>query len=178
MSLVFWYRQSCCLAGEQVKIVEQQAGFLCQRWLIPRRRVQWVGFAFQYELEQRIPGECVALKVQTTVVFLLQNQVVLKSRAAAQIDELSRRKRDQQCTIPIQFALFINRNRRSSKVCLRFQKEVLDFCWNFNRFIFKIETWSGIRSKIVCIKRFPEELDIGEWNSKGFAQNKKIFCRV
>jgi len=132
MSLVFWYRQSCCLAGEQVKIVEQQAGFLCQRWLIPRRRVQWVGFAFQYELEQRIPGECVALKVQTTVVFLLQNQVVLKSRAAAQIDELSRRKRDQQCTIPIQFALFINRKTGGVPKCVcDFRRKSLIFAGIF-----------------------------------------------
>ena len=29
--VVYWYRQSFCLAGEQVKIVEQQAGCLCRR---------------------------------------------------------------------------------------------------------------------------------------------------
>ena len=143
MSLVFWYRQSCCLAGEQVKIVKQQAGCLCQRWLIPRRRVQRVGFAFQYEL---------------------------KSGTAAQSDELSRRKRDQQCTCPIQFALFINVNSRSSKVCLRFHEEVLAFCWNIssqcriNRFIFKIETCSGIKSEVLCFKLISWR--VGYWRMK------------
>jgi len=131
-TLVFWYRQSICLAGEQIKIVEQPAGSLCQRWLIPRRRVQLVGFAFQHELEQLIPWWVCCFKVQTTVPasFCRIKSSWRFALLLKVMNKLSRRERDPLCTIPIQVALFINQSRRSSKVCLRFQKEVLDFCRN------------------------------------------------